>query len=83
MKVLRIYFTEFNEDKYVELVNKLKTMGFNVIEHKSSVVPEFRYIELTDFTDDVEKVRKEVESIIKDQEFIKLDLIDVAKPYRR
>ncbi len=44
---LRIYFTEFNEDKYREAKRRLaETLEGRIVEHVSSIVEEFRFLEV-------------------------------------
>ena len=82
MRVLRIYFTEFDNEKYGRVVNKLKSLGFKVVEHKSMLVPEFRYLEIMDFQGDPDTVRREIVPLIEAREYLKLDVVEVVTPKR-
>lgn len=82
MKVLRIYFTEFNEAQYRRVIEKLESLGFKVVEHKSRVVPEFRYLEVLDFKGDLEAVKNEISQLIEASQYLKVDLVEVVEPKR-
>lgn len=83
MNVLRIYFTEFDEDKYRRVVEKLEEMGFKIAEHKSVVAPEFRYVEILGFEGEPERVREEIAPLIEASEYLKVDLVEVVEPKKR
>lgn len=57
---LRIYFTEFSEDKYREAKRRLaETLEGRIVEHVSSIVKEFRFLEVEEApAESAEKARE-------------------------
>ncbi|OYT59489.1 MAG: hypothetical protein B6U75_03695 [Desulfurococcales archaeon ex4484_217_1] len=83
MKVLRLYFTVFDEKAFNEVKEYLeKSFGRrNVIVHKSIVVPEFRYLEILNFDKDPEAVKKSIEENFKLK--VKVDVVEKIIPSHR
>ncbi len=50
MGVARIYFTSFDDEKYRQVLDEIRTAAGEerVVEHPSRVVSEFRYVEVKD-----------------------------------
>lgn len=83
MRVLRIYFTTYDEELFSKICECLKKLlkGKNIIVHRSIVVPEFRYVEVIDFNDDPISVKDNIEKKFKVK--VKVDVIEKIVPSRR
>lgn len=78
-RLYRIYYTTFDDDAHRRIVEELERRYGKVIEHKSIVHPEFRYIELLNETPGREG---EIAAIIKSAPGVvgvKVDWIEVKR----
>ena len=81
MKVCRIYFTIFDKEKYIVILNYLKEKYTDIKSIESSVVPEFKLIEIRGESVDPNTLKEELEKKFKLK--FKVDVVDVVLPSRK
>ncbi len=81
MKVCRIYFTIFDKEKYIDILNYLKEKYTDIKSIESSVVPEFKLIEIRGESVDPNTLKEELEKKFKLK--FKVDVVDVVLPSRK
>jgi len=81
MRVYRIYFTTFDKEKYVDILNYLKERYNEIKSIESSVVPEFKFIEIRGESVDPNALKEELEKKFKLK--FKVDVVDIVLPSRK
>jgi len=81
MRVYRIYFTVFDREKYVNIINYLKEKYGEVKPIESKVVPEFKFIEIRGGNIDPNILKKELEEKFKLR--FKVDVVNIVLPSRK
>lgn len=81
--MLRIYFTTYDEELFSKIYEYLKDFlkGKAIIVHRSIVVPEFRYVEVIDFSNDPISIKDNIEKKFKVK--VKIDVIEKVVPSHR
>ena len=79
-KLYRIYYNTFNEELHQKVKEELrKKYNAEIVDHKSRVHPDFRFIELyLDVPGLEEEIRDLVRSIIGSM-YVKVDWIDTSR----
>ncbi|ADL18753.1 hypothetical protein ASAC_0346 [Acidilobus saccharovorans 345-15] len=78
-KLYRIYYTTYYDSEHEEVKRKLKEKyGVEPADIKSSVLPEFRFLELPIAKGGLEKEISELVSSIIGSKYVKVDWIDTG-----
>lgn len=80
MKVLRIYFTTYDSSQYHRVLSFLKeNLNYDeIIEHPSSILPEFHYIEIRGLKNNIVDIKNKLN--LKFNLKFKIDEIEVVMP---
>ncbi len=80
MRVYRVYFTTFDREKYVSITEYLRKYG-EVKAVESTVVPEFKFIEVRSENIDPTLLKEDLEKKFKLK--FKVDQVDIVLPSRK
>ncbi len=78
-KLYRVYYTTYDDEIHLKVVKALKEKYGGVVEHKSKVLPEFRYLEVIVDKEGLEEEIKSLVSEIIGSSNVRVDWIDTSK----
>lgn len=78
-RLYRVYYTVFDDQVHRKIVEELEKRFGKVVEHKSIVHPEFRYLELFNETPGLEEEIAATVKAIAGVMGVKVDWIEIKK----
>lgn len=78
-RLYRIYYTVFDDNTHRRIVEELEKRYGKVVEHKSIVHPEFRYLEIFNETPGLEEEIASVVKALAGVMGVKVDWIEIKK----
>lgn len=79
LKLLRVYFTTFNDEEYDEIKRELEKLCDRIVEHESTI-KEFKYLELYGPTANPEYVANLIKRVLGEECYVRVDEIEIIVP---
>ncbi|MEB3774902.1 MAG: hypothetical protein GSR86_08255 [Desulfurococcales archaeon] len=77
-KLYRIYYTVYDDDLHVKIINAIKERyNVEIVDHRSRVHPEFRFIEVYTETEGLEEELRDLVKSMAGSMYVRVDWINV------